>query len=149
VKTILLIDDSRFVRVMNEKTLVRAGYGVVSACDGEEGLRLACETVPDLILLDMLLPKLTGPQVLRSLRTTPQTARVPIVVLSSLPQSNEIQLKKDGATAYFDKSTLGLHQHSESLIQMVKRILDEHSGQDGDAGFPGSEAQTLPTEGQA
>jgi CheY-like chemotaxis protein len=109
---------------------------------------LACESVPDLILLDMLLPKLTGPQVLRSLRTTPQTARVPIVVLSSLPQSNEAQLRKDGATAYFDKSTLGLHQHSESLIQIVKRILDEQAEKEGDADFPGLDLQTLPVEGE-
>ena len=94
VKTILMVEDSRFLRVMNERTLVRAGYLVVTACDGEQALRFACESVPDLILLDMLLPKLTGPQVLRSLRTTPQTARVPIVVLSSLPQSNEAQLKR-------------------------------------------------------
>ena len=143
MKTILLIDDSRFLRAMNERTLVRAGYRVVTACDGEEGLRLACESVPDLILLDMLLPKLTGPQVLRSLRTIPQIARVPIVVLSSLPQSNEPQLKKDGATAYFDKSTFGVADHSESLIQVVKRILDA-SEQNCDADFTGVTLPDLP-----
>jgi len=148
VKTILLVEDSRFLRVMNERTLVRAGYRVVTACDGEQALRLACEGVPDLILLDMLLPKLTGPQVLRSLRTTPQTARVPVVVLSSLPQSNEAQLRKDGATAYFDKSTLGLHEHSESLIQIVKRILDEQAENEGDADFLGLDLPTLPVEGE-
>jgi CheY-like chemotaxis protein len=129
---------------MNERTLVRAGYRVVTACDGEEGLRLACENVPDLILLDMLLPKLTGPQVLRSLRTTPHTSRVPIVVLSSLPQSNEPQLIKDGATAYFDKSTLGVRDHSESLIQVVKRILDAYSEQNCDADFTGVTLPDLP-----
>lgn len=144
MKTILLIDDSRFSREMNERSLGRAGYSVVTACDGEEGLRLACESVPDLILLDMLLPKLTGPQVLRSLRTTLQTARVPIVVLSSLPQSNEPQLIKDGATAYFDKSTLGVRAHSESLIQMVKRILDEYSEQNGDTDFTGVTLPVFP-----
>ena len=132
MKTILLVEDSRFLRLMNERNLVRAGYSVVTACDGEEALRLAFERVPDLILLDMLLPKLGGAQVLRSLRNNPTTDRVPIVVLSSLPQSNEPKLKKEGATAYFDKSTLGLHQNSESLIQIVRKILGEKA-QAGDA----------------
>ena len=144
MQTILLVDDSRFLRVMNERTLTRAGYRVVTACDGEEALRLASESVPDLILLDMLLPKLSGPEVLRSLRTTPQTSRVPIVVLSSLPQTNEPQLKKDGATAYLDKSTLGLHEHSESLIQIVKRILDEQSEREGEAEFSMLSSPILP-----
>ena len=105
---------------------------------------MASESVPDLILLDMLLPKLSGPEVLRSLRTTPQTSRVPIVVLSSLPQTNEPQLKKDGATAYLDKSTLGLHEHSESLIQIVKRILDEQSEREGEAEFSMLSSPILP-----
>jgi CheY-like chemotaxis protein len=136
------------LRLANEGALVRAGYRVVTAADGEEALRLAGESVPDLILLDMLLPKLGGPQVLRSLRTTPQTARVPIVVLSSLPQSNEAQLKKDGATAYVDKSALGLDQHSESLIHIVKRVLDEHAQQEDEAHRPNLALQIAPGKGK-
>lgn len=107
MKTILLVEDSRFLRVLSERALVRAGYLVVTARDGEEALRLACEQPPDLVLLDMLLPRLSGPEVLRSLRTTLRTARIPIVVLSSLPQSNERKLRKDGVAAYIEKSTLG------------------------------------------
>jgi CheY-like chemotaxis protein len=138
LKTVLLVEDSRFLRVLSERALVRAGYRVVTACDGEEALRLACEQPPDLILLDMLLPKLTGPEVLRSLKTTPKTARVPIIVLSSLPQSNERTLRKDGATAYIEKSALGLHQNSELLIRTVKKILDEQTHQNGDTELPAS-----------
>jgi CheY-like chemotaxis protein len=125
LKTILLVEDSRFLRLMNERALVRAGYSVVTASDGEEALRVAFARIPDLILLDMLLPKVGGPQVLRSLRKSALTAHIPIVVLSSLPQSNESQLKKDGATAYYDKSSLGLHQGSESLVQVIGRMLSE------------------------
>ena len=148
MKTILLVEDSRFLRVANEKALVRAGYRVVTAGDGEEALRLAHESEPDLILLDMLLPKVGGPEVLRALRTTPQTARTPIVVLSSLPKSNEAQLKKDGATAYVDKSTLGLDQHSESLVHIVKRILDEHNQQEGAVDRPSLPLQIASAEGK-
>jgi CheY-like chemotaxis protein len=132
VKTILVVDDSRFLRITTERTLVRAGYNVVTACDGEDALRVAADTRPDLILLDMLLPKLSGPEVLRRLRTTEQTALIPIVVLSSLPQSNEAKLKRDGASAYFDKSGLGLHEHSESLVQIVNRMFDESRQQQSD-----------------
>lgn len=122
MKTILIVEDSRFLRLTTERTLVRAGYNVVTACDGDEALEVAAKMVPDLVLLDMLLPKLSGPEVLRSLRATPLTAAVPVVVLSGLPQRNEGKLKRDGATAYFDKASLDL-QHSDSLLQIVKKVL--------------------------
>lgn len=125
MKRILLVEDSRFQRTMSERALTRAGYSVVAAADGEEAVHIALEKAPDLILLDMLLPKLSGPEVLRSLKNNPSTANIPVVVLSSLPQSNESRLKKDGATAYFDKSKLGLLQSSDSLVQLVQRVLGE------------------------
>jgi hypothetical protein len=53
---ILLIEDSKFQRIANERVLVKAGYSVIHAGDGEEGLRVAREDIPDLILLDMMLP---------------------------------------------------------------------------------------------
>jgi len=57
---ILLIEDSKFQRIANGKALVRAGYGVIDCGDGEEGLHLACEHVPDVIVLDMMLPQVSG-----------------------------------------------------------------------------------------
>lgn len=80
----------------------------MSTDDGEPALREAQEHMPDLILLDMLLPKLGGPEILRALKSDPLTARIPVVVLSSLSQKNEAKLKTDGATAYFQKSKLHL-----------------------------------------
>jgi CheY-like chemotaxis protein len=124
MKTILLVEDSRFLRLMNQRALVKAGYSVVTADDGEEAVRTALEKVPDLIILDMLLPKLSGPQVLRSLRNSELTTRVPVVVLSSLPQSNERRLMQDGATAYYDKSKLGLDRDADSLVQIVRGIFN-------------------------
>jgi len=123
MKSILLIEDSKFLRLASEKALVRAGYSVVSVDDGEQALRVAQERVPDLILLDMLLPGLGGPEVLRALKNHPITAQIPVVVLSSLPQKNEAKLKQDGAKAYFEKSKLHLDSNSQSLIQVVKEAL--------------------------
>jgi len=128
----------------NEKALSRAGYEVVSASDGEEALRIAQARIPDLILLDMLLPKLGGPEVLHALKKNLLTLSIPVVVLSSLPQENEAKLLKEGATAYFDKSTLGLDQHSESLIQIVNRILGEQTEENGSAEFRGLGLPPLP-----
>ena len=125
MKSILLVEDSRFLRLANERALVKAGYSVVTAGDGEEALRIANATIPDLILLDMLLPTLGGVQVLQALRSNVLTALIPVVVLSSLPQKNEYKLKKEGATAYFEKSQLDLGQNSEALINIVRKTLDD------------------------
>ena len=123
METILLVEDSRFLRIANERVLSKAGYQVITAADGEEALSLATSMVPDLILLDMLLPKLAGPQVLQAIRKDPRTASIPVIVLSSLPQSNEPQLKRDGATAYFAKSNLDLEISSDALIEIVSEAL--------------------------
>jgi len=63
---ILIVDDSRVIRLANQSALNKAGHQTFSAGDGEEGLRLAREHRPDLIVLDMMLPKLSGPEVMRA-----------------------------------------------------------------------------------
>lgn len=132
MKSILLVEDSRLLRMVNERTLTKAGYQVLTASDGEEALRLACGRAPDLILLDMLLPKIGGSEVLQELRKNPITSAIPVIVLSSLPQKNESQLKRDGATAYVEKSKLDSDNQSQTLIQVVKQVLDGVSELSGD-----------------
>ncbi len=122
---ILIVDDSRFFRIANERALVKAGHQVISAKDGDEGLRLAREHTPDLVVLDMMLPILSGPSVLKALRKDPQTASIPVMVLTSLPKTNEGKLLRDGATAYFEKSGLMLDQGSEILVEEVQRMLSQ------------------------
>jgi CheY-like chemotaxis protein len=124
LKLILLVDDSRFVRLATEKALCKAGYSVVTAGDGEEALRIASSRIPDIIVLDMLLPRLGGVEVLQALRKSQLTASIPVIVLSSLPQKNETKLLQEGATAYFEKSKMELDQNAESLIQLVKNTLE-------------------------
>ena len=122
---ILIVDDSRFFRLANERALTKAGHRVVCAGDGEEGLRMAREHKPDLIVLDMMLPILSGPSVLRELRKDLQTVSIPVMVLTSLPKANEGKLLRDGATAYFEKSDLMLDKGSEVLVEEVQRILSQ------------------------
>ena len=81
---ILLIDDSKFQRIANARALQNAGYGVIHAADGEEGLRAARENIPDLVLLDMMLPKVSGLNVLRALKLDVPVKHIPVIVLSGL-----------------------------------------------------------------
>ncbi len=119
----LLIDDSKFLRRANELSLAKAGHQIVAASDGEEGLRLAREKKPDVIVLDMLLPKLGGAQLLQLLKSDALTAKIPVIVLSSLPQRNEEKLMAAGAAAYLEKSTLALEQCSSELSRTITKIL--------------------------
>ena len=106
METILLVEDSKFLRVATERILTRAGYQVICAGDGDEALALAGSRLPDLIVLDMLLPKLSGPEVLRSLKKNDLTAHIPVVVLSSLSQNNGPKLMQEGADAFIEKGSL-------------------------------------------
>src|SRR4030081_3188355 len=98
---ILLVEDSRFLRVATERALTTAGYEVISTDDGERASRLAREHLPDLILLDVMLPKISGPDVLKVLKKDPVTASIPVMMLSSLSQKNAKQFEKDGASFFF------------------------------------------------
>ena len=106
METILLVEDSKFLRIATERTLTKAGYQVISADDGDKALALAGSRFPDLIVLDMLLPKLSGPEVLRSLKKNDRTAHIPVVVLSSLSQNNGPKLVQEGADAFIEKGSL-------------------------------------------
>lgn len=124
---ILIVDDSRFLRTANERALVRAGHNVMSASDGQEGLRLAIEHRPDFIVLDMMLPKMSGPDVLHALRKHSATAHIPVMVLTSLSQANEERLISEGATAYFEKSLLTLDHGSGHFVEAVEKMLSKLS----------------------
>jgi CheY-like chemotaxis protein len=122
---ILLVEDSRYLRTACRRLLTEAGFSVVEASDGEEALRQVRESQPDLIILDMLLPKLGGEHVLQALRQDAATARLPVIVLSSLSQKNAGKLKKEGATAYIEKSKLDLANGGEDLVRVVNATLRE------------------------
>jgi len=123
VMKILLIEDSKFQRIANQRALSKAGYEVIQAEDGEEGLRVARESIPDLILLDMMLPKISGLEVLRILKLEPLIKHIPVIVLTGLGQGNEAKLLQDGAAAFLLKSEKSLENNSLLLIQTVDGVL--------------------------
>jgi CheY-like chemotaxis protein len=123
--TVLLVEDSKLHKLANERILHKAGYLVLNAGDGEEALRLAHEAVPDLILLDLLLPKLGGPEVLHVLKRDPVTAHIPVIVVSILSQVNAAKLRAEGAADYFEKSRLVDPAGEGAFLEMIERVLRE------------------------
>jgi DNA-binding response OmpR family regulator len=122
---ILLIDGSRVLQQCHQRALTKAGYEVISASDGEEGLRIARESDPDLILLDIMLPKIAGQDVLRTLKKDARTRHVPVVVLSGLSRSNASKLISEGAVGFVEKTDEFLRSNSEGVVKAVELVLSE------------------------
>ncbi|MBI4246328.1 MAG: response regulator [Candidatus Rokubacteria bacterium] len=124
-KRILLAEDDRFLRKAAEATLRGRGFTVIAAVDGEEALRLARSEAPDLILLDLIMPKLQGFEVLKALKQEPATAAIPVIVLSNLGQERDLQRTIEaGALAHFVKANLSL----QDLVQRVEEALAPTGG---------------------
>src|ERR1700686_2283628 len=121
----LLVEDSKFLRLPRGRAVTRAGYEMSFAVDGDEALLMAGEKVPDLILLDMMLPKMSGLEVLKALKKEPATAAVPVVVLTGLSQTNAERLRRDGAFAFLAKADLALDQDAEPLLAVLTKIFTE------------------------
>ena len=123
---ILLVEDSKTIRKENESALQNAGYEVICAEDGESALQMAQEQHPDLILLDMILPRMSGPEVLKHLKSEPATAEIPVVVLSGLSEKNREKLLEEGAEEYLEKNSLmpsrGINLLPNKLENVICRI---------------------------
>ena len=120
VKRILLAEDDRFLRRAAEAALKRAGFTVLAAADGEEALRMARAEKPDLVLLDLIMPKLQGFEVLKALKADPGTATIPVVVLSNLGQDGDVRRALEGgAVAYLVKANLSL----DELVSRARETL--------------------------
>jgi two-component system cell cycle response regulator DivK len=103
-KTILYVEDNEFNRKIVKQLVAQTKYRLREATDGETGLRMALEEAPDLILMDVQLPKMSGLEATRRLRADPRTAAIPIVVITSYALSGDAEkAKAAGATAYLAK----------------------------------------------
>ena len=122
-REILLIEDSKFMRIALQRALTGAGYTVHTAHNGEVGLRAARETLPDLIVLDLVLPTISGLDVIKALKRDATTKSIPVVVLAALSESTKEEVLNEGATAYVEKSDKLLENDSAALIQTVAQVV--------------------------
>lgn len=123
---ILVVDDSPTVLNAISVMLSEGGHEVTTSTDGEDALRIAAEEEPHLVLLDVILPKLTGYQVCRKLKAEPKTEKIPVVMITSKAKDKDRQWGlRQGADDYITKPF-----KSEELLEIVGRILSESDKSD-------------------
>lgn len=120
-KRILLVEDDRFLRRACEASLRQRGFTVIAAADGEEGLRQARAEHPDLILLDLLMPKLAGVEVLRALKADPETKAIPVLILSNSSREQDVsEVISLGAVDYWVKADLSLKELGDRVARLLE-----------------------------
>jgi len=117
---ILLVEDDRFLIKAVYTKLTQKGFEVILANDGDEAISKAKTEKPEIVLLDMVLPKKSGFEVLRELKGNPETASIPVFILSNLAQDQDIQEGKAlGAEDYIVKSNTSL----SAIVDKVANFL--------------------------
>jgi DNA-binding response OmpR family regulator len=123
-KTVLIVDDERNIMVSLKHLMSRAGYKVLQASDGEEALEIAQSSIPDLILLDVMIPKRDGYDVCQTLRSNPALKHVRIIMLTAKGQEAEIEKGLAlGANDYVTKPF-----STKDLVAKVNSLLGEDGG---------------------
>jgi len=122
-KKIVIAEDEPILIEMYKLYFERTGYEVLKAGNGRECINFVKKEKPDIILLDILMPKLDGWEVLKQLKTDPETKQIPILVFSNLGQTQEIQKGLDlGANDYVIKSNVTPKELLEKVEGMIKKI---------------------------
>jgi len=120
MKTILLVEDDPFLVEIYNTKLKEAGFLVLVAEDGKEGLKKIKEKLPDLILLDIVLPSFDGWEILREIKKDSKLSELKIIILSNLSQRDEIEKGLElGAAKYLVKA----HYTPTEVVEEIKKIL--------------------------
>ncbi len=122
MKRILFIEDESALQKTLGEVLRENGYEVISALDGETGIKSAKTKKPDLILLDLILPKLSGFEVLKQLKKDEETKNIPVIVLTNLEEVKDVEKAMElGATTYLVKANYSLKE----VVDKIKAALEK------------------------
>lgn len=117
---ILLVEDDKFLRDLLSRKLQEENLNVIPAIDGEEGAKKAEEEMPDLMLLDLILPGINGFDVLKKIKENEKTSGIPVIVLSNLGQKEDVERALSlGAKDYLIKANFTL----EEIFDKIKKYL--------------------------
>lgn len=117
MKTILLVEDDKFLSSLLKNRMEREGLTVLHAPDGEEAINMLKTTKPDLVLLDIILPKKNGFEVLETIQSDPTLQKSPIIITSNLGQDTDVARGRDlGAVDYYVKAQTSI----DDLITKIK-----------------------------
>ena len=123
-KKILVIEDDKFLRKVIDRKLLGEGYEVVEAIDGSEGVRAAEDSKPDLILLDLVLPEISGFGVLTQLKASLATKNIPVIILSNLGEREDVEKGFSlGAADYLIKS----HFNPGEIVEKIEAVFNKDS----------------------
>lgn len=124
MQKILVIEDEEALLAMISQKLIREGYDVISAQDGEEGFVKVTEEKPDLVLLDIVMPKVSGMEVLEKMHADKELAKIPVIIISNSGQPVEIEKAKAlGVRDYLVKTEF----NPQEVVEKVRRVLEENS----------------------
>ncbi|MDD3888148.1 MAG: response regulator [Patescibacteria group bacterium] len=119
---ILIVEDDQFLVKIYQTKLESEGFDIELALDGEEGIEKAGKFMPELILLDLILPKMNGFEVLKKLKTDEKTKNIPVIVLSNLGQESDVKQGMElGAVNYLIKSDHSINE----IIDKIKKELEK------------------------
>lgn len=121
LKRIMIIEDDKFLSSLIKVRLEREGLTVIQAFDGEEAIELLKTERPDLFVLDLIMPKVTGFEVLQAISMMPEFEKVPVIILSNLAQDSDIQKAKEfGAREYFIKVKISI----DDILKKIKALVE-------------------------
>ena len=122
MKKILFIEDESALQRAVTQVLSDEGYKLRQALDGEAGLNIAQEEIPDLILLDLILPQKNGFEVLKELKRDERTRKIPVIILTNLEGTKDVGRAIElGATTYLIKTSYRL----EEVVEKIKELLQK------------------------
>lgn len=135
---IMVVEDDASLREIYSIRIAAEGYEVITAGDGEEGLAVAVREKPDLILADVMMPKISGFDMLDILRSTPETSGIHVVMMTALSAEDQRQRgERLGADRYLVKSQVGI----EDVVNTIHEVLGDRS-----APTPPAEQSTQPAD---